>query len=123
LNRFKFRLTLVLGDATLESVQAFSIERLNRFNRAGMRKELEMTALAGATYLAPARHHGERTGGIAAALSGQIRRHQERRAIARLGRLSPRLIRDMGFDPAAVYGALEGTWDEVPGDRWRGLAD
>jgi uncharacterized protein YjiS (DUF1127 family) len=82
-----------------------------------------MTAIVEATYLAPARYHGEGTGAIAAALSGFVRHHRERRAIARLGRLSPHLIRDMGFDPAAVYGALHGTWDEVPGDRWRGLAD
>jgi uncharacterized protein YjiS (DUF1127 family) len=50
-----------------------------------------------------------------------IARRQERRLMARLSRLDPHILRDMGFDPAAVYGALEGTWDEVHGDRFRGL--
>ncbi len=50
-----------------------------------------------------------------------VRRFEERRTIVKLSRLDPHLIRDMGFDPAAIYGALEGSWDEVHGDRFRGF--
>jgi uncharacterized protein YjiS (DUF1127 family) len=46
------------------------------------------------------------------------RRVEERRTIARLSRLSPHLIRDMGLDPDAIRGALIGTWDEVHEDRF-----
>jgi uncharacterized protein YjiS (DUF1127 family) len=46
------------------------------------------------------------------------RRIEERRTIARLSRLSPHLIEDMGLEPAAIYGALRGTWDEVNEDRF-----
>jgi uncharacterized protein YjiS (DUF1127 family) len=46
------------------------------------------------------------------------RRVEERRTIAKLSRLSPHLIRDMGLDPEAIRGALIGTWDEVHEDRF-----
>jgi uncharacterized protein YjiS (DUF1127 family) len=44
-----------------------------------------------------------------------------RRTLRKFYHLSPHLLRDMGFDPAEVYGAFEGTLAEVHGDRWRGL--
>ncbi len=46
------------------------------------------------------------------------RRMEERRTIVRLSRYNPHLIRDMGLDPEAIYGALAGTWDEVHEDRF-----
>ncbi len=74
---------------------------------------------------APAEDHQEARDGLFGAVRARIRtviRHQEeKRTIARIARFSPHLIRDMGLEPAAVYGALEDTWDEVPGARWRGL--
>lgn len=39
--------------------------------------------------------------------------------LAGLSRLPPHLIRDMGLDPARVYDAVEGTWDEVNPGRYR----
>ena len=50
-----------------------------------------------------------------------VTRRRERRLLVKLSRLDARQLRDMGFDPAAIYGALEGSWDEVHGDRFRGL--
>ncbi len=47
----------------------------------------------------------------------------ERRQVARLSRLSPRRLRDLGYHPADVYRAVEGTWDEVTADRFRRLED
>ena len=44
-----------------------------------------------------------------------------RRTLRKLYRLSPRLLRDIGIDPAEVYGAFEGRLSEIHGDRWRGL--
>jgi uncharacterized protein YjiS (DUF1127 family) len=55
------------------------------------------------------------------AIRRMIRRFEEHRTLVKLSRLDQRLIRDMGFDPAAIYGALEGSWDEVHGDRFRGF--
>jgi uncharacterized protein YjiS (DUF1127 family) len=43
-----------------------------------------------------------------------IRQVEEHRAIVRLSRLGPHLIRDMGFDPDEIHAALDGTWDEYP---------
>ncbi len=48
-----------------------------------------------------------------------VRHRRERQMFARLSRLSPRLIRDTGFDPAAVHDAVAGTWDEVAPGRYR----
>jgi uncharacterized protein YjiS (DUF1127 family) len=42
------------------------------------------------------------------------RQVEEHRTIVRLSRLDPHIIRDMGFDPADIHAALEGTWDEDP---------
>lgn len=49
--------------------------------------------------------------------------HAERREIARLSRLSPRMLRDLGYHPADIYRAVEGTWDEITIDRFRRLED
>lgn len=46
-----------------------------------------------------------------------------RRHIARLSRLSPRRLRDLGYKPADIYRAVEGTWDEITADRFRRLED
>ena len=48
-----------------------------------------------------------------------MRRRRERRLMARLARLSPHLIRDIGFDPDQVYDAVAGTWGEVDPGRPR----
>jgi len=45
----------------------------------------------------------------------------ERREIAHLSRHSPRMLRDLGYNPADIYRAVEGTWDEVTVDRFRRL--
>ena len=57
-------------------------------------------------------------GRVGMALVEISQRREERRTVVKLSRKGPRLIRDMGLDPAAVYGALDGTWDEVQGDRF-----
>jgi uncharacterized protein YjiS (DUF1127 family) len=41
------------------------------------------------------------------------RRVEERRTLLRLSRLSPHVVRDMGFEPELIAEALEGSWDEV----------
>jgi uncharacterized protein YjiS (DUF1127 family) len=46
------------------------------------------------------------------------RRRKERRTVVKLSRHGPHLLRDLGLDPDAVYGALDGTWDEVEHDRF-----
>ncbi len=46
-----------------------------------------------------------------------VARHRQRRLMSRLSRLSPERLRDMGFDPAAVYAAVRGTWDELSDAR------
>lgn len=50
---------------------------------------------------------------VGAFFAALARRMEERRVILTLSRMSPRRLEDIGFDPAAVYGAVEGTWDEV----------
>ncbi|MCW5697270.1 MAG: hypothetical protein KIS96_11140 [Bauldia sp.] len=39
-------------------------------------------------------------------------RFEDRRTVSRLSRLDARLIRDMGFEPDMIYGAVEGSWDD-----------
>lgn len=46
-----------------------------------------------------------------------LARRRHRRLLRQLGRLSPRLIADMGFDPDEVLGAAENSWDEWHPDR------
>jgi uncharacterized protein YjiS (DUF1127 family) len=45
---------------------------------------------------------------------------EEHRALKRISRMSPHLICDLGFEPAAIYEATDGTWDGV---RFRGLSN
>ena len=72
-----------------------------------------MSSLAGSAYVneAPAKS------GILAALIGiwseVVRRHHTRQTIARISRLNPRLIRDIGFDPEPVDDIVERTWAQV----------
>ena len=40
-------------------------------------------------------------------------RRQNRLALARIGRLEPRLQADIGFDPGDVRAALGGGWDDL----------
>jgi uncharacterized protein YjiS (DUF1127 family) len=47
-----------------------------------------------------------------------FRQAEERRTIVKLARMSPRQLEDMGFDPAAIYRAVEGTWAEVDPGRF-----
>ncbi|KXF77011.1 hypothetical protein ATN84_13580 [Paramesorhizobium deserti] len=48
-----------------------------------------------------------------------MRRHrQERRELVALSRRTPRVIRDMGFDPEEIYAALNSSWDEVDPARF-----
>ena len=48
-----------------------------------------------------------------------LERRRQRRLYARLSRLSPHLIRDMGIDPEDVRDAVAGTWDEIDPGRIR----
>lgn len=43
------------------------------------------------------------------------------RELVRISRMSPRMIRDMGFDPAEIYAAVEPDWGDVHNMRWRSL--
>jgi uncharacterized protein YjiS (DUF1127 family) len=54
-----------------------------------------------------------------AATRMMLRRHRERRLLARLSRLDPHVIRDMGFDPDSIYDELDGSWDEIDPGRYR----
>jgi hypothetical protein len=46
------------------------------------------------------------------------RRRFERASIVRISRMDPHLIRDMGFEPEAIYAALDGTWEELDPGRF-----
>ena len=48
-------------------------------------------------------------------------RQERRRTMKLLTRLSDCQLRDIGIDPAALYGERIGTLDEVHGDRFHGL--
>jgi hypothetical protein len=48
---------------------------------------------------------------------------QRRRALSQLARVEPRLLRDMGFDPAAVRDAARGTWNEIEPLRFHGYEE
>ena len=42
---------------------------------------------------------------------------RQHRTLVALSRMRPERLRDMGFEPAAIYAAVRGTWDEVPDTR------
>jgi hypothetical protein len=42
-----------------------------------------------------------------------VERRKWHRTVVRMSRLQPHLIRDLGFEPDAIYAAVEGGWDEV----------
>ena len=48
-----------------------------------------------------------------------LRRRTERRALARVSRLSEHLMRDAGFDPEEIYDAVPGRWEERHPGRLR----
>jgi uncharacterized protein YjiS (DUF1127 family) len=57
-----------------------------------------------------------------AALWSLLRKKAAQRNLRRqLYGIEPRLLDDMGFDPADVYDAFHGGVGEVHGDRFRGL--
>ena len=60
-------------------------------------------------------------GALQAAWLAFAQRRRERRTLVALCRLSPHVIRDMGFDPERIYEALDGSWDEVDPSCWSGL--
>lgn len=48
--------------------------------------------------------------------------HREaRRTLHMLRNLDARTLRDMGFEPAEIYGTRLGTIGEIHGDAWKGL--
>jgi len=49
-------------------------------------------------------------------IGNALARHRHRRLLRRLARRSPRLLRDMGFDPREVQMAAENSWDEYRPD-------
>lgn len=51
---------------------------------------------------------------LASAATAAGRHRDERREVIQLSRLDPRRLNDMGFDPEAIYDAVDGTWDELP---------
>jgi hypothetical protein len=57
--------------------------------------------------------------GLIRSVSAIVRRSGDRRALVQISRLDPHIIRDMGFDPDAIYAALEGSWDEVEMGRFK----
>jgi uncharacterized protein YjiS (DUF1127 family) len=60
-------------------------------------------------------------GALQVAWRAFVHHRRERRTLVELSRLSPHVIRDMGFDPERVYEALDGSWDEVDPSSWSGL--
>lgn len=52
---------------------------------------------------------------------GAIERARFRRAIVKLSGVSPHLLRDMGFEPEAVYEAAEGDWRRLDAALARAL--
>jgi uncharacterized protein YjiS (DUF1127 family) len=50
-----------------------------------------------------------------------IRSIEDRRTLHQLYQLDARILRDMGFDPEAIYNAREGAIGERDGHRYRGL--
>ena len=60
---------------------------------------------------APVRHDLSRA--LKAGWQVFLRHRRDRRSIVDISRLSPHVIRDIGFEPEDVYGALKGSWDEV----------
>ena len=51
--------------------------------------------------------------GLRAGLRALLRRREDRRALERLWRLGPRLVRDAGLDPDQVRAAVGGGWDDL----------
>jgi len=63
----------------------------------------------------------KRTGALAALWQRLQKRFEDRRTLRKLYHLDPHVLRDMGFEPAEIYSAYEGTFGEVHGDRFRGF--
>jgi hypothetical protein len=53
-------------------------------------------------------------GHVANVIAAAAHHIKEHRTITALSRLGPRRLRDMGFDPEAIYAAVDGSWNEVP---------
>ncbi len=68
---------------------------------------------------APSRPAEHRVGsGVGRLLHAFATRRRQKRDLVRLARVEPRLLRDMGFDPAVVREAVRGTWDEIDPGRY-----
>jgi uncharacterized protein YjiS (DUF1127 family) len=77
-----------------------------------------MTTTTETVGFAPAKPFGVRLAAQAVHLWQAFNdRRRERQTLAQLSRYEPRLLIDMGFDPAEVYKATRGPWNEV--DPWR----
>ena len=61
----------------------------------------------------PAARPTDRLDALRAAWLDVRRRHAERRALARVGRLGPRLLADMGFPPEDTTATFAGRWDDL----------
>jgi uncharacterized protein YjiS (DUF1127 family) len=85
---------------------------LNNFTEPQRRADLPVVAPLPAT-----------TSPLAAVVDGirnAIARFRYRRTILSLSRLPPHLLRDMGFEPEAVYEAAEGDWRWIDASGRRG---
>ena len=60
-------------------------------------------------------------GNLAALWRGFVAWRLRRQMRRLLYGMQPRLLDDIGVDPATVYDAFTGTLDEVQGDRFRGF--
>lgn len=61
-------------------------------------------------------------GGLAALWRRLQKKLEDRRTLRKLYHLDPHVLRDMGFEPAEISSAYEGTFAEIQGDRFRGLS-
>jgi uncharacterized protein YjiS (DUF1127 family) len=59
--------------------------------------------------------------GLDRIVTAYVARREKRRTLAILTKLSDCQLRDIGIDPAAIFGERIGTIDEVHGDRFHGL--
>lgn len=57
---------------------------------------------------------------IADGIRTAIARYRYRQTVLCLARFQPHLLRDIGFDPEAVYGAAEGDWRGIDARGRRG---
>jgi uncharacterized protein YjiS (DUF1127 family) len=76
-------------------------------------RRIEMASIEVSDYVNETPVKAGVVGVVRSAWNEIVRHHRERRAIAHISRLSPHLIKDMGFDPQRINAAA-GTWDGIP---------